>query len=228
MSGNIVHIRRPINGIIGYGHTRPKVKRKFNENLRSVFLRNVVDPIKLTPAGFSNTCVIVNIIIKLEYIMRGTLEKTRIKHIKEMLKGINLGNIDVLQQGITIEQFQMIENMDQPFKFLQKHYGFLRKYEGFSLNIFSCKYSKTLRSYSLVAIKLSERWNQSKFFSIDLLRDSEDIRAPIKNKKKKIFNKPLHQYEHTLIIINIFRMFQSFKEKNHNSNRYGDCQVCRR
>ena len=117
--------------------------------------------------------------------------------------------------------------MDQPFKFLKKHYGFLKKYEGFSLNIFSCKYYNALRSFSLVPIKLSETWNQSQFFDIDLLRDSEDIRAPLKNKKKKN-DKPLHEYEHTLLIINIYKLLQSFKEKNHNSQRYGNCQVCRR
>ena len=204
------------------------MKRKFNKNLRSVFKRNVIDPAILTPVGFSNTCVITNIILKLEYVMRGHFNETNVKHIKKMLKGIDLGHIDILNQGISIEQFHTLENMDQPFKFLQKHYKFLKNYEGFSLNIFSCKFSNTLRSYLLLPIKLSERWNQSQFFSIDLLRDSEDIRAPLKNKKNKRFNKPLHQYQHTLLILNIFKLFQSFKNKNHNSHTLGDCQVCRR
>ena len=64
-------------------------------------------------------------------------------------------------------------------------------------------------------------------YNIDLLRDSEDIRAPLKNKKKKL-NKPLHQYQHTLLIINLFRLIQSFKDKNHNTHLYGNCQICRR
>ena len=103
-----------------------------------------------------------------------------------MLQCIDLGNIDILRQGITIDQFKDIENMNQLFKFLQTQYGFLKKYKGFSLNIFSCKYSNTLRSFSLVPIHLSANWNQSNiYFPIDLLRDSEDIRAPLKKKKEK-------------------------------------------
>ena len=229
MSGNVVHIRRPLNGLIGYGRSRPKPKRKFHENLRGVFKQNIIDPLKLTPSGFKNTCVIVNIILKLEYIMRGNIFTIELTRIKKMLQSVNLGNIDVIGQGITIEQFSDIENMDQLFKFLQKQYWFLRKYKGLSLNIFSCNYSNTLRSFSLVPIKLSKRWNQEEdFFSIDLLRDSEDIRTPLKKKRKKNNDKQLHQYQHTLLITNIFKLLHSFKDQNHNTNRLYGGKVCRR
>ena len=109
--------------------------------------------------------MLVNIILKLEHVAHGgKFLLNRNKHIKKILQSIDLEHIDILHQGVSLDQFHIIE--DLPFKIFQKHYTFLKKYKGIALNIYSCQYNDSLRSFSLLPIKLSSKWNKKDFFPI--------------------------------------------------------------
>ena len=189
LSGNIVHIRTMANTLMTTYGKGAKPKLEFHPKLKGLFRYNIYDPIRLTPHKFNNNCVLISILIQLEYIRNGTLGKTTKGKIKNLLQCLyqhtGYTNFD---DGVTIEQFKAIEDNTDLFSKLKQFYPeILANFEGLSLNLYTCRHSDRFRAFHLIPIRLGDFFSSR--LNIDLLRDSNDIRPPLKkskkNKKKK-------------------------------------------
>ena len=207
-----------------------KTKLEFHPNLKSLFRYNIYDPARLTPNKYkiNNSCVLISIIIQLEYIKNGTLVKTKKKTIGNLLQYFSHPNPD-LDNGITLDQFNTIEEDKDLFNKLKQLYPkILSNFEGLSLNLYTCQHSTRSKAFHLIPIRLG------KFFSsrlnIDLLRDSKDIRPPPKKTFKKKDNEPTNNhFKHVLIILNFIRLHQTFRNYSIcNMASLRNTEVCRR
>ena len=234
MSGNIVHIRHVANTLMTtYGRGAPS-KLEFHPNLKSIFRYNIFDPIRLTPYKyrFNNYCVLISIIIQLEYITTGSLKTLKKQKIRNLLQHLNNGNFIFDDEGVTMEQFNAIEDDKDLFNKLKQLYPILSKFEGLSINLFACQHSNNLRAFHLIPIRLG-KWHFSSHLNIDLLKDSKDIRPPPRKSKKKNSqsdNSELTNYfKHVLVILNFIRLHQTFRNfSQHHLMSLHDTEICRR
>ena len=236
LSGNIVYIRTTANSLMttyGKGAKTKSYKLEFHPKLKGLFRYNIYDPIRLTPHKykFSNNCVLVSILIQLEYIRNGTLDKTTKGKIKNLLQYLyQYTACTTFDDGVTIEQFNTIENNMDLFNKLKQFYPeILADFKGFSLNLYTCQHSDRFRAFHLIPIRLGDFFSSR--LNIDLLRDSKDIRPPKKSskKKKKENNEPTNCFKHVLLILNFIRLHQTFR--NYSSCSLAtlrDTEVCRR
>ena len=234
LSANIVHIRLPANTLMSTYGRGAKYKLEFHPNLKSIFRYNVFDPIRLTPYRFKNSCVLTSIIIQLEYIKSGTLIHGKKKEIKQILQHLlNQGILNnLLDTGITLEQFNAIEDDKNLFNELKQFYpNILANFKQLSLNLFSCQHSNRHRAFHLIPIRLGKNHFSTRCLNIDLLKESKDIRPPEKNKKSKKHqnDEPINYFKHVLVILNFIRLHQTFR--NYSSCSMAslrDTEICRR
>ena len=207
-------------------------KLEFHPNLKKIFRYNIFDPIRLTPYRyrFNNHCVLISIIIQLEYITTGSLKTLAIKKIRNLLQHLNTGNFD---EGVTMEQFNAIEDDKDLFNKLKQLYPILSKFEGLSINLFACQHSNNLRAFHLIPIRLG-KWHFSSYLNIDLLKDSKDVRPPQKKSKKKNSrndnsSEPTNYFKHVLVILNFIRLHQTFRNFSRcNLMSLRHTEICRR
>lgn len=221
-----MYIRHEANTFMTYGRTFAKTKLEFHPNLKNLFRYNVFDPIRLTPRKFNNNCVLISIILQLEYIKNGTLHKTKIKKIKNLLQYLN-GNLN-FDNGVTINQFDTLEEDEDLFNKLKQLYPkILSNFKGLSLNLYTCQYSIKSKAFHLIPIRLGKFFSSSNL-NIDLLKDSKDIRPP---KKKNKDSEPTNNnhFKHVVLILNFIRLHQTFRRYAYcNMAHLRNTEICRR
>ena len=215
-----------------YGHSA-KIGLEIHPNLKNIFRYNVFDPTRLTPHKykFSNNCVLISIIIQLEYIKNGTFLNTTRKKMKNLLQYFITENLD-FDNGVTLSQFATIEEDNDLFNKLKKQYPVvLSNFKGLSLNLYTCQHSNKSKAFHLIPIRLGKFFSSSRL-NIDLLKDSKDIRPPKKtSRKKNMNNDPTSNkhFKHVLLILNFIRLHQTFRNYAYCSlANLRNTEVCRR
>ena len=211
------YLRRPPGQILGYAKIGPPTN-KILPSLKQIFLRNVILPERLAPHKAVNQCILINIILRLEHIHKGTLVHTTKKKIKEALQHIKTTGVQSLIDGIEPKDFRKIEKANENFspKLIQM-YPLLRMYRGFAINLFQVIHNPTFNTYNLYPIALSEVWNKEDYISIDM----------IKNSKALYQHCPKFYPNHALLITNYVRFVTNFNRNSLGRNTRTIARVCR-
>ena len=214
----------------GRGAESPRLNLEFHPNLKNVFKYNIFDSLRLTPYQLRshNYCVLISILVQLEYIKYGSFIFTTMRKIRNLLQHlIYSGNTD-FTNGVTIDQFNTIENDKDLFNKLKQFYPtVLANYESFSLNLYTCQHSDKIKAFHLIPIRLGKFFSSS-HLNIDLLKDSRDIRPPGKKKTSKNNKSTNNSFKHVLVILNFIRLHQNFRYYNYSLATLRDTEICRR
>ena len=197
-----VHLKRLPGNVLGYGRTIKNVDYVILPGLKTTFLRNVIQPERFAPKDANNKCVLINIVLRLEYIQFGTLLKTTKKKISDTLSLIKTANINYIVDGITPTDFGVLEKINQGFSpGLILQYPFLKNYKGLAINLHQITHNQKFNTFHLYPFVLSKFWNNEQYLEVDMLTNS-----------RSLYQKCSKQFypNHALLITNYVRFVVSF------------------
>ena len=222
---SLVKIERNILHGPSFGHRgTPQVKssRTILPQFKTMLNPHLVQlPDNFIPYSYStypNICVPLSIIMKLEYLKHGGLNrgKVHMKDVTAALHSLRFRELQTPENDFRIyrKDFHKLEDINEGFSdTLKQQYPFLQLYRTFSINMFKFLGQQEQHKGNtarLITSHLSNHWNSSYHLQVDLL-DSSNILDPPST-------------DHVLVILNYFGLVNHRKDRRYN---YA-CRACQR
>ena len=167
---------------------------------------------------YPNICVPLAIIMKLEYLKAGGLNRRKV-HMKDVtaaLHSLRFRELQTPENDFKIYQkdFHKLEDINEGFsEALKQQYPFLQLYRSFSINMFKLLGQKEQHkgdTAHLITSHLSRHWNSPYHLQVDLLDSSNVLDPP--------------STDHVLVILNYFGLVNHRKDRRYNHA----CRSCQR
>lgn len=217
---DVRHLKRNAhNEVFTIGHRNEKKRIEFHEDVRLLFSRVVLDPVKYLEVGFPAThlclpaCILICIRAKLKQTLR-SLSKKQMTAELAVLPWQNF--ICPGTDGIPLESVSNFEKLLTPIpKELIRLYPSLSVFSGIAINIFAIRKKKEVRR--LFPLSLSKNNRNQSFFQADALIESPEL-----------FQPPyLPPKNHCLAVTNLPVLLTRFSGRRSNYNKYRFlCRSC--
>ena len=209
---DVRHLRRNAHNRVFVGHGGGKKKIEFHQDVKLLFSRVVIDPIRFLETGFPAThlclpaCLLISIRAKLKQTLRSLTQKQMTAELATLpwQNFINPGT-----DGIPLESVSNFEKLLTPIpRELIRLYPSLAAFCGIAINIFTIRKKQETRR--LFPLSLSKQNRNSAFFQADCLIDAEDLRCP----------PYLPPKNHCLAVTNLPVLLTRFSGRRNNYNKY--------
>lgn len=237
---SVVKLERDIMLGPSFGHRGAPnscITYKIQPRLHQCLWRNIIIPNekRLTPQAFAsdkNLCVPLAVILKLDSTQHPHKHKITKTNISLALSSLRYQELRTKENNFKIlrSDFRKFEELNTPFHpQLLQLYPFLRVYSGFALNSYRCTHVLDNGKARFINTQLSQHWNNSQFFQIDLLESDIVLSPPVTDHVIPIKNWSRFASHHTKVgnytnaCRSCFRLFKKDKQASYKTHILKRC-----